>query len=167
MMGSPALFPFHSQAQSNNIYLPLKSSLAEGEKESKTRCCTKSKSMLAPSPPPPFPLLYTWYMEITPNAHSSVLHLWLWVTISISFKHPKCKKTFLQVRTLSILKSLWVVNTGSEHSAVNQDSKWSLWISKCMYKVALFTQFLPFSPQHQLSIYILYIHTTRLFMAIY
>ena len=41
MMGSPALFPFHSQAQSNNIYLPLKSSLAEGEKESKTKMLYK------------------------------------------------------------------------------------------------------------------------------
>lgn len=70
MMGSPALFPFHSQAQSNNIYLPLKSSLAEGEKESKTRCCTKSKKlaiMLAPSPPHPSPYCIhgTWKSLLT------------------------------------------------------------------------------------------------------
>ena len=41
MTGSPVLFPFHSQAQSNNIYLPLKSSLAEGEKDSKNKMLYK------------------------------------------------------------------------------------------------------------------------------
>ena len=70
-MGSPALFPFHSQAQSNNIYLPLKSSLAEGEKESKKKkCCTKSKKltiMLAPlSSPSPYWIHGTWKSLLRP-----------------------------------------------------------------------------------------------------